>query len=117
MVVDEDDDNDGGTDGASHVSIQPDAPESEESSWPSSAMSSISQHGKKCKHNAGASLPSLGPPPPPVKGSSFWSMVEKWFAAHMQSDQLGISWSTLRWTKYVQFLHFDCFSISDTIGV
>jgi hypothetical protein len=30
-------------------------------------------------------------------------MVEKWFAARMQPDQLGTSWNTPGWTKYVVY--------------
>ena len=79
-------------------------------------MSSISQHAKKCKHNAGTPQPALVLLPRTVKGPDFWSMVEKWFSACMEPDQLGISWNKPGWTKYVVPLCFDCFSISDMFG-
>ena len=40
---------------------------------------------KKCKHT-----PATGTPlAPNQNGHNFWSMVDKWFAAHMWSDKLG----------------------------
>ena len=104
VAEDEDDDNEQ-IDGISHratqgqsqgASTQPDSPaETEDASRPSSAMSSVSQRGKKRRRSN--SLMVL----PQLKGSDFWSMVEKWFAARMQQDQLGMSWTTPGWTKYV----------------
>ena len=96
-VADDDDDNDDAGDGMSRASTQPDIPDSEESSRPSSAMSSISHrgNGKRRKNN-----PPPAPTPAP-RGADFWSMVDKWFAARMQPDQLGISWSSPGWVKYV----------------
>ena len=92
-VADDDDDNDDAADGHSCASTQPEAPESEEGSQPSSTMSSISQRGKRCKNNP---LPA---PVPAPKGADFWSMVNKWFAARTQPDQLGVSWTTPGWIK------------------
>jgi hypothetical protein len=113
-VADDDDENDEVADGASHASSQPEIPESKESSWLSSAMSSISQHGKKRKHNTGALHPTAVPSSQ-QKGSDFWSMVKKWFAAHMQPDQLGTSSNSPRWTKYVELVFV--FIISDMNGM
>lgn len=81
------------------ASTQPDSPaETEECSRPSSVMSSVSQRGKKRKRpNALIAMPQ-------IKGNDFWSMVEKWFAARMQPDQLGTSWTTPGWTKYAHFI-------------
>jgi hypothetical protein len=113
-VADDDDENNEVTDGASCASSQPEILESEESSRPSSAMSSISQHGKKHKHNTGTLHPTAVPSSQ-QKGSNFWSMVKKWFAAHMQPDQLGTSSNTPRWTKYVELVFI--FIISDMNGM
>jgi hypothetical protein len=41
---------------------------------------------------------------PQLKGNDFWSMVDKWFTARMQPDQLGNSWTTPAWTKYVYLI-------------
>lgn len=65
----------------------------EEGSRPPSAMS-IGQppRSKKRKRNPGT---------PTQRGHDFWSMVDKWFTARMQPGQLGTSWSSPGWTKYV----------------
>ncbi|KAH8979353.1 hypothetical protein EDB92DRAFT_1821066 [Lactarius akahatsu] len=76
-------------------STQPDIPD-EDISRPSSAMSgTTSQHNGKKRKRAGNSLPHL-------KGNDFWSMVEKWFASHMQQNRLGTSWTSPGWTKYIE---------------
>lgn len=95
--MDDDDNNDDAGDGMSCASTQPEIPDSEESSRPSSAMSSISHHGHGKRHKNNP-LPA---PMPAPRGANFWSMVDKWFAAHMQPDQLGISWSSPGWVRYV----------------
>ncbi|KAF8260385.1 hypothetical protein EI94DRAFT_1811768 [Lactarius quietus] len=77
-------------------STQPDGPDTEEYSRPSSAMSTTSQHSKK--HRRGGQLV----PPTLMKGTDFWSMVDNWFAFQMQSDQRGTSWNTPGWTTYIE---------------
>jgi hypothetical protein len=96
-VAEDDDNDDEQIDGPSRsASAQPDSPaETDDSSRPSSAMSGLSQRGKKRKRPAALQVVPL------LKGGDFWSMVEKWFAARMQPDQLGTSWTTPGWTKYV----------------
>ena len=103
-MAEEDDHDDEQADGMSRSpSIQPDSPaETEDGSRPSSVMSNASQRSKKHKRpNTLMAMPQL-------KGSDFWSMVKKWFAARMQPDQLGASWTTTGWTKYV---HLNIYSI------
>src|SRR5712675_2019263 len=41
---------------------------------------------------------------PQLKGTDFWSMVDQWFTARMQPDQLGTSWRTLGWKQYAHFI-------------
>lgn len=106
-VADDKDDNDHDEQadtgsGSWGTSIQPDSPaDTEDGSQPSSAMSTVSHRGKKHKHPNALMVVSQ------LKGSDFWSMVDKWFAARMQPDQLGTSWTTPGWTKYVSI----CFSL------
>lgn len=96
MAEDDDDDDhadDPGDSVSRGTSTQPESPaETEDGSRPSSAMSGISQRGKKRKRPNALMVPHL-------KGSDFWSMVEKWFAARMLPDQLGSSWTTPGWAK------------------
>lgn len=95
----ENNDEDEQADGVSgrSTSTQPGSPaETEDGSRPSSAMSS-SHRGKKRKRPN--SLFLVQP-----KGSDFWSMVDSWFTARMQPEQLGTSWTTPGWTKYVHFV-------------
>ena len=94
MADDEDEDDDPADSASQSTSNQSEA---DDISRPSSAMSSISQRSKKCW--CGNQLVSA----PQLKGGNFWSMVEKWFSARMQPDQLGRSWSTPGWAKYVHF--------------
>lgn len=92
---DDDEDDDNGPDSASvsqGTSTHTDSVETEDSSRPSSAMSKTS-HGKK-RRRANPLVPS-----PQVKTADFWSMVEKWFAARMRTDQLGTTWNSPGWVK------------------
>lgn len=103
MAEDDDDDDHGGDDQGDGVgrsaSARPESPaETEDGSRPSSAMSGISQRGKKRKRPTALMIPQQ------QKGTDFWSMVEKWFAARMLPDQLGSSWTTPGWAKYVCFI-------------
>jgi len=68
--------------------------DADDGSRPSSTMSIGPPHGKKCKRTPGTLAPSH------QKGHDFWSMVDKWFAARMQPDQLGTPWSSPAWTRY-----------------
>lgn len=99
-VCEDDDHDDDQADGVGrNGSAQPDSPaETEDGSRPSSSMSSISQRGRKRKRFTSLQLAPL------LKGGDFWSMVEKWFAARMHPDQLGTSWATVGWTRYVHLL-------------
>jgi hypothetical protein len=99
-VAEDDDNDDDQADGASRgTSIQPDSPaETEDGSRPSSAMSTISRGKKRKRPNSLHVVPLL-------KGGDFWSMVEKWFAARMQPDQLGTSWAAVGWAKYVDLCY------------
>jgi hypothetical protein len=110
VAEDDDDDDHAGDDQGDSVgrsaSAQPDSPaETEDSSRPSSAMSG-SQRGKKRKRPTALIVSQQ------QKGCDFWSMVEKWFAARMLPDQLGSSWTTPGWTKYVcsGVLHFNFYN-------
>ncbi|KAI9428350.1 hypothetical protein H4582DRAFT_2092518 [Lactarius indigo] len=65
-------------------------------SRPSSAMSIGPPRGKKCKRTGTPGTPT----PPQQKGNDFWSMVDKWFTAHIQ--KLGTPWSSPGWTRYIE---------------
>jgi len=95
--TEEDDNDDEQIDGPSRsASVQPDSPaETDDGSRPSSSLSGLSQRAKKRKRPAALQIVPL------LKGGDFWSMVEKWFAARMEPDQFGTSWTTPGWTKYV----------------
>jgi len=69
--------------------------ETEDNSRPSSAMSNMSQCGRK--HRCPNGLIAMTQ----LKVGDFWSMVENWFTARTDASQLGSSWSMPGWTKYV----------------
>ncbi|KAI0259242.1 hypothetical protein BC834DRAFT_907131 [Gloeopeniophorella convolvens] len=73
----------------------PDFGDTEDGSRPPSAMSSAAPRPKKRKRATPTSSTSQ------PKGSDFWSMVEKWFIARMQPEQLGRPWSSPGWLKYI----------------
>ena len=99
MAEDDDQDNEQIDSVSQSASTQPDSPaDTKDGLRPSSAMSSMSQHGKKCRHTNVLLVVSQ------TRGNDFWSMVEKWFTAHMQQDQLGTLWTMPGWTKYVHII-------------
>ncbi len=110
-VAEDDDQDDDQADGVNQsASAGLDSPiETEDGSRPSSSMSSVSRGKKRRRHN----LQMVGAQ---LKGNDFWSMVEKWFAARMQTDQLGTSWTTSGWTKYVLHSYIYWFSITEIKG-
>jgi len=96
QVAKDDDDDEQAESVSPSACTRPDSPaETDDSSQPSSAMSSVSQRGKKRKRLVVLTQ---------TKGGDFWSMVDKWFSARMQIDQLGTSWTTPGWARYVCFI-------------